>query len=82
VADEFLDRHYRRVIDEPIPAIGNVSPRAAIGTPEGRAKVIGWLKYLENGESRRARKGACTAGAEAGGQLAAQRAPALLRQAQ
>ena len=56
VMNEFLDRHYRRAIDEPIPAIGNVSPRAAVGTPEGRAKVIGWLKYLENGESRRARK--------------------------
>jgi len=56
VMNEFLDRHYRRVIDEPLPAIGNVSPRAAAGTPEGRAKVIGWLKYLENSESHRARK--------------------------
>jgi hypothetical protein len=56
VTKEFLDRHYRRVIDEPLPAIGNVSPREAVGTQEGREKVIGWLKYLENGESRRAQK--------------------------
>ncbi len=40
----------------PFPAIGEISPREAVGTPEGRAKVIGWLKYLENGESRRAQK--------------------------
>jgi hypothetical protein len=56
VVKEFLDRHYRRVIDEPLPAIGNISPREAVGTPEGRKKVIGWLKYLENGDSRRAQK--------------------------
>jgi hypothetical protein len=56
VTKEFLDRHYRRVIDEPLPAIGNISPREAAGTQEGREKVIGWLKYLENGESRRAQK--------------------------
>jgi hypothetical protein len=56
VMKEFLDRHYRRVIDEPLPAIGNVSPREAVGTEEGREKVIGWLKDLENGESLRSRK--------------------------
>jgi len=53
VMTEFLDRHYRRVIDEPLPALGNVSPREAVRTAEGRKKVVGWLKYLENGESRR-----------------------------
>jgi len=56
VMKEFLDRHYQRVIDEPLPATGNISPREAVGTSEGRGKVIGWLKYLENGESRRAQK--------------------------
>lgn len=56
VTKAFLDRHYRRVIDEPLPAIGKASPREAVGTPEGREKVIGWLKYLENGERRRAQK--------------------------
>jgi hypothetical protein len=56
VMKEFFDRHYRRVIDEPLPAIGNVTPRAAVGTQEGRAKVIEWLKYLENGEEGRAQR--------------------------
>ena len=51
---EFLDHHYRRVIDEPLPAVGNISPREAVCTAEGRKKVVGWLKYLENRENRRA----------------------------
>ena len=53
---ELLDRHYRRVIAEPLPALGNIPPREAVRTPGGRQKVIGWLEYLENGEGRRARK--------------------------
>lgn len=53
---ELLDRHYRRVIDEPLPAVGNIPPREAVRTVEGRQKVIGWLKSLENGEGHRARK--------------------------
>jgi len=56
VMRELLDRHYRRVIDEPLPALGNLPPREAVRTPEGRQKVIGWLKNLENGEGRRAKK--------------------------
>jgi hypothetical protein len=35
-------------------AIGNVPPREAVSTVAGREKVIGWVKYLENFESRRA----------------------------
>lgn len=34
--------------------IGNLVPRQAVATAVGREKVIGWLKYLENGERRRA----------------------------
>jgi hypothetical protein len=53
---ELLDRHYRRVIEEPIPLIGNIPPREAVRTLKGRQKVIGWLKDLENGEGRRAQR--------------------------
>ncbi|MGA7872088.1 MAG: hypothetical protein WCA22_14470, partial [Candidatus Binatus sp.] len=56
VMSELLDRHYRRVIDEALPTLGNLRPRDAVRTPEGRQKVIDWLKQLENGEARRARK--------------------------
>jgi hypothetical protein len=56
VTREFLDHHYRHIINEPVPAVRSVSPRDAVRLPEGREKVISWLKFLENGERRRARE--------------------------
>ena len=52
VVSKALDDHYRRVLDEPISAPGNRSPRAAVKTAKGREKVVAWLKQLENGGSR------------------------------
>jgi hypothetical protein len=43
-----LDRHYRDLLDQPIPVLGNKSPRAAVKTAKGRARVVDWLKTLEN----------------------------------
>ena len=43
-----LDRHYRDLLDQPIPVLGNKSPRASVRTAKGRAKVVDWLKTLEN----------------------------------
>ncbi|MFM7609315.1 MAG: hypothetical protein ACKO9A_10655 [Alphaproteobacteria bacterium] len=43
-----LDAHYRQVIKEPIPALGNKSPRTLIKTPKGREMVAAWLKRVEN----------------------------------
>ena len=51
-----LERHYRRSLDEPIPMLGDVSPRMAVQSEEGRERVITWLKYLENTEERHARE--------------------------
>jgi len=48
IIQDGLDRHYRGLLDEPIPALGNKSPRAAAKTAKGRAKVVDWLKTLEN----------------------------------
>ena len=48
-----LDAHYRRVLDEPIPALGGKSPRAAAKTPKGREKVAAWIKSLENHAAHR-----------------------------
>jgi hypothetical protein len=48
VLKEFMDRHYAAVLDEPIPALGDVAPRKAVGTAKGREKVIDWLKGVEN----------------------------------
>lgn len=43
-----LDKHYRNLLDEPIPMLDNVSPRTAAKTAKGRKKVVAWLKMLEN----------------------------------
>lgn len=51
---DMLDRHYRRCLDEPIPALNNKTPRQCARSKKGRAKVIDWLKHLENSELRRA----------------------------
>jgi hypothetical protein len=43
-----LTDHYRRTLDEPIPALEDLSPRAAAQTAAGRRKVAEWLKHIEN----------------------------------
>jgi hypothetical protein len=50
-----LTDHYRRTLDEPIPSLGNQSPRKAAKTRKGREKVIGWLKMLENHSAQQGR---------------------------
>lgn len=48
VVHETLDRHYREMLDNPVPMLGGKSPRDAVKTPRGRIKVVGWLKMMEN----------------------------------
>jgi hypothetical protein len=43
-----LDRHYARMLDSPVPILGNIRPCEAAKTAEGRDKLVAWLKYLEN----------------------------------
>lgn len=43
-----LDRLYRQQLDEPIPMLGDVSPRTAIRSKQEREKVVSWIKTLEN----------------------------------
>jgi hypothetical protein len=48
IAHDHMDRHYREVLDQPVPMLGGKSPRAAVRTASGRIKVAGWLKIMEN----------------------------------
>jgi len=48
IIHDSLSRHYRSMLDQPIPMLGNKSPRAAATTAKGRVKVSDWLKMLEN----------------------------------
>ena len=43
-----MELHYRQQLEEPIPALGDISPRQAARTETGRKKVVSWLKTLEN----------------------------------
>ncbi len=52
----YFDDYYARVLDEPVPMLGNVTPRAAAGSHNGRAKVVAWLKGLENDLARQAQR--------------------------
>ena len=50
---QLMDEHYRGLLDQPIPALGGMSPRRAVRTARGREKVVAWLKTLENHSARR-----------------------------
>jgi hypothetical protein len=51
----YFDRHYRQCLGDKIPMLGDRTPRQAARSKSGRAKLVGWLKLLENSEARRAR---------------------------
>jgi len=48
---DMLGRQYRALLDEPVPMLGNLSPRAASRSARGRRNLAVWLKYLENHSS-------------------------------
>ena len=53
IIHNYLDDHYRRTLDDPLPFLDGKSPRQAVKTKKGHAQVIEWLKRLENSEHRR-----------------------------
>jgi hypothetical protein len=54
IVHDYLDRHYRDLLDQPVPMLGGKSPRAAVRTDSGRIKVAGWLKMMENSTAKAA----------------------------
>ena len=48
IVHESMDNYYRDQLDEPIPALGDISPRQAMKSAKGRDKLVAWLKRLEN----------------------------------
>lgn len=49
-----LEHHYRGVLDETVPMLGNKTPRQAAKTAKGRQALVAWLKFLENGTASEA----------------------------
>ena len=52
--EQALHRAYAKWADEPIPALGDKTPRQAIATPAGLERVKGLLRSYENSEQRMA----------------------------
>ncbi len=48
IVHDYMDRHYRDVLDQPVPMLGGETPRAAVKTDGGRIRVVEWLKIMEN----------------------------------
>jgi hypothetical protein len=54
VIGNYLREHYRKWLDEPLPALGGKTPRKAARTKRGRAEVDAMLKDIENDALRMA----------------------------
>ncbi len=48
----FMHKHYTNTIDQPVPMLGNKTPRQAAKSAKGREKVAEWIKFLENGAAK------------------------------
>jgi len=49
--EQFMHSHYANWAEEPIPLLGNQTPRQAIATPAGLERVKGLLREYEAGEA-------------------------------
>jgi hypothetical protein len=54
VIEQVMRRTYANWVDEPIPALGNQTPRQAIRTPAGLERVKGLIRSYEDVEERQA----------------------------
>jgi len=57
VLGKFYDDYYRKWLDEPVPALGNRTPRQAARLKTIRPKLIALLKDLESRSERQRRAG-------------------------
>jgi len=53
----FYEEHYRKWVDEPLPALGGRTPREAARLDSPRPKLIALLKSMENMAVRQRRAG-------------------------
>ena len=57
ILGEFYEQHYRKWLDEPVPALGNRTPRHAARLKTMRPKLIALLKNFESHSERQRRAG-------------------------
>jgi hypothetical protein len=57
IVRETISRQFDNWIDEKIPSIGNITPREAVKTPDGKRRLIDLLKEFENQNEHAMRRG-------------------------
>lgn len=57
ITAEFLEAHYRGLLDTVIPTLHGKTPREAARTKEGQADVAKWIRYLEASQDRAVENG-------------------------
>ena len=58
ILGEWMDQYYRRLLDEPVPMLGNATPRE-LAKEAGKAdELAAWLKFMENGMAKATPSGA------------------------
>ena len=57
ILGEFYEQHYRKWLDEPVPALGNRTPRHAARLKTVRPKLVALLKEFEGHSERQRRSG-------------------------
>ena len=57
IGREYAGRPFDNWLDEKIAAIGNLTPREAVKSPEGKRRLIDLLKEFENQNERAMRRG-------------------------
>ena len=54
---QYYEEHYRKWLDEPLPALDGRTPREAAALKSARPKLISLLKAMENMAERQRREG-------------------------
>jgi hypothetical protein len=57
VVGQFYEQHYRRWLDEPVPALGNRTPREAARLKAARPRLVALLQEVENMAARQRLEG-------------------------
>jgi hypothetical protein len=52
ILGEWMDQYYRGLLDEPIPMLGNATPRELAKEPGRVDELVAWLKFMENGMAK------------------------------
>ena len=50
--NSFMQQHYQKILDEPIPMLNDKTPRECAANPKLHKDVVKWIKYMENQDAK------------------------------